>query len=574
MAAGCGDGSQRTRAGTSRRRRGWRSACLVRPDGCRGWGTRIDVEILRSSCCESLPLGNIELMIRGDLGAISFVFVACASRTGGLVSDGQPASSTEVAMASSARPDADVESEHADDDPTTGWSMSTRERWSASEVAGGDSERLPADASSGPECIPGDASLAGDAGARASFHVTAHLANQEDPDAPTTVGIVTWSTTFGTPSEATIEYGLTREYGMSAPVDVSNPSLRTVLLGMKPTRTYHFRINADVVGANLRSEDFTITTGAAPASDVVSIASFEVLSAQQHEPGFLVGSYWNGTYEGMVFILDQDGDIVWWYRSGLKGGVAKAAFSDDGRDIWMISAANNGGEHLVRVGVDGLRPQVYANTGGSHDIMAIEGDVMAFIDYSGPNSAIEIDRSGHTRTIFESKDFPPRGATPHHLNALAYDSATQTYVVSSLDTDVYLFPRDGATSRNTRRLTDIAGANSGWGGNQHGVQLLPENHLLLFANKDGGTLGPSAVIELDLNDGQELWRYEADEFTANFGDVQRLPGGNTLITYSNAGVIHEVTPERAKVLEITASKYLGYVTWRPTLYALPSDVNE
>jgi hypothetical protein len=71
-----------------------------------------------------------------------------------------------------------------------------------------------------------------------------------------------------------------------------------------------------------------------------------------------------------------------------------------------------------------------------------------------------------------------------------------------------------------------------------------------------------------------VWRYEGGVHSSNFGNVQRLPNGNTLVNYSNAGVIHEVTPDRVKVLEITANPYLGYATWRPDLYGPLDDAAE
>jgi hypothetical protein len=460
------------------------------------------------------------------------------------------------------------------DEPTTLQPTDTDELAPTREGVSATSEREVVDG--GWAVQPGDAgAIMSDAGfVEGLFEVEAHLANAEDPQAPTTVGIVTWSIAAGVPSAALIEFGLTTDYGTSAPVDTANPKLRTVLLGMKPDRTYHYRIKANVDGRSLLSGDFTIATGPAPSIDVVNIASYEVFSPQAHEPGYLVTSHWNGEYQGMVFILDPDGEIVWWYRSGLNGGVAKAEISADGRDIWMVSASNNGGEELVRVGLDGLRPQVYEDTGGSHDIVAVEADVMAFIDYSGYNTVREIDRSGRQKNVFESIEFPERGPAPHHLNAIDYDQVTDSYVVSSHNTDVYSFPRAGGNAGNTQLLTSLVGPNAKWGGYQHGVQLLPDNHLLMFANTRSGGSGPSAVIEYELDEGDEVWRYEGEEFSANFGDVQRLPGGNTLVTYSNAGTIVEVTPELEKVLEITANDYLGYVTWRPSLYLPGGDVVE
>jgi hypothetical protein len=406
-----------------------------------------------------------------------------------------------------------------------------------------------------------------------AFQISAQLASDVDPRAPTTVGLIDWSTTLGTPTAAVIEFGLTADYGMEAPVDVTAASLRGVLLGMKPSQTYHFRVSATVAGQVVASEDQTLQTGAPPARTFVT--SYSVLSAAEREPGFILTSTWQQQVGGMVFILDQDGDVVWWYEPDLEDGVARAAISADGRDLWMVSPNIGAGEPLVRVGLDGLGPEKYANTSGSHDIIPLENDVMAFIEYLGSGTGVgvsEVDRSGELVKVLREEDLPPAApGSPlglHHLNALAYDGATGTYAVSSLLTDVYLFPRVGVTSENIVALTTISGPNTGWGTQQHGVELLPGNHLLMFANSGVEDPLASAVLELDLSDGSEVWRYVGGEHTGNFGGVQRLPGGNTLVTYSNVGVIHETTRESEKVLEIVAAPpALGYATWLPSLYA-------
>jgi len=418
---------------------------------------------------------------------------------------------------------------------------------------------------SGGQATGGGSSSGG--GTSTLFQVEAHLASEDDAKAPTTVGIVSWSILGGTPSSATIQFGLTTDYGMQAPVDVTAEELRTLLLGMKPEHTYHFRITAELSGESLVSEDYTLTTGSAPPETLVDPIKYEVLSAAQREPGFIVTSYWNETQPGMVFILDPDGDVVWWYNSGLSSGVGRAAISDDGRDMWMISAAASLNEPLRRVGMDGLGLQTYSNVVGSHDIIPMEGDVMAFV---GLITATEVNRAGQTKAIFPILDVS--AIPPPHCNALGYNKALGTYVVSDLTEDVYMFPRAGGTPENIELLTSILGPNSGWGGFQHGVQLLSNNHLLMFANNEGQDL--STAIEYNLDDGEEVWRYEGNQYSANFGGVQRLPGGNTLVTYSNAGVIHETTPEQVKVLEITTDEHPGYATWRPSLYGPSVDVEE
>jgi len=409
-------------------------------------------------------------------------------------------------------------------------------------------------------------------GSGGPFEISAHLASEEDELAPTTVGIVEWSTSLGAPTEATVEFGLSTEYGQVAPVDLAAPEWRTVLLGMKPEQTYHFRIVATVAGQQVTSDDQTLSTGAGPDASLIDVARYEVLDEAAREPGFLLLSQWGTDSAGRVFILDADGDIVWWFYPEIMGGVGKAALSADGRDIWMISTDfGGGGEPLVRVGIDGLGAESYPpGSGGSHDIIPVEGDVMAFIDYDpsdGKNGVVEIDSAGQTTevlamsTLFDSTS----GEVLQHPNALFYDAGSATYYLSSRDIDVYRFPRAGGTPENLEALSTMLGDREEWGGVQHGIQLLPDDHLLLLANQGAGA-SESAALEFDLASGTEVWRYDSGEYTAHFGDVQRLPGGNTLLTISNSGILQEVAPDETRVLEIEIAPQLGYATWLQSLY--------
>ena len=61
--------------------------------------------------------------------------------------------------------------------------------------------------------------------------------------------------------------------------------------------------------------------------------------------------------------------------------------------------------------------------------------------------------------------------------------------------------------------------------------------------------------------------YAGTAASSNLGDVQRLPNGNTLITYSSDGAIVEVDPDWSEVQ--TFSVRVGYTSWRPTLYGPP-----
>jgi hypothetical protein len=65
-----------------------------------------------------------------------------------------------------------------------------------------------------------------------------------------------------------------------------------------------------------------------------------------------------------------------------------------------------------------------------------------------------------------------------------------------------------------------------------------------------------------------VWSYSSEHFSGTLGDVQRLPNGNTLVTYSNQGLMHEVN-SAGKLVQSIQSDSLGYSTHRPTLYGPP-----
>ena len=86
-----------------------------------------------------------------------------------------------------------------------------------------------------------------------TFAIDVSRASDFNPEAPGTVGIVTWSIQDVVPDTAAIHFGLDTRYGMVAPVDLNEPDFRTLLLGMKPSRTYHFQVVARAGAASARS---------------------------------------------------------------------------------------------------------------------------------------------------------------------------------------------------------------------------------------------------------------------------------------------------------------------------------
>jgi len=414
------------------------------------------------------------------------------------------------------------------------------------------------------------------------FAICTQLASDVQSTAPTTVGIVTWSLDASGLTEAHIDFGLDTTYGVTAPVDLTATDYRTVLFGMKPARTYHFRIVATDGSQSYTSDDQTLTTGA--ATTVIQAPTVTVMSADQVDQGFIIGSFWTGNANWTAFIIDTDGDVVWWYTdtsdsafggSGFQSidGIGRARLSANSHDIWLVNGQS--AKPIRRVSIDTLDVQSYPDATGTHDICAVSGDKMAFLASNAfpatCASIVEIDKTGATNMVFDST-----GVTNGkcHGNSLRYVQAQDVYTFSDRNTDVFVVDRTGAVQW---KLSDkVSGGNAFWGGVQHGVHLLGSS-ILIFANEVSDNANGSVnsqVFEFGL-DGTVIKQFTSRGGTDFLGDVQRLPSGNTLINYS-IGKIQEVDPNDNVVLEVDIAtpnaSDVGYTEFRSNLYGPPIDI--
>jgi len=403
------------------------------------------------------------------------------------------------------------------------------------------------------------------------FTIKTQLASDVKASAPTTVGIVTWSVAATGITSAHIDFGLDTTYGMTAPVDLKQMDYRTLLLGMKPAKTYHFRISASDGTKTYMSDDQSLTTGAKPSAN--PLTSFTVKDATSLPKGFFITSFWQGTNSKVPFIFDTDGDLVWWYTANSgesTDGISRARLSADSQSIWLVNEALTGNP-LRRVSIDGTTTQTYMSTKASHDIAAVSADTMAYLDYSESdcNSIFEINNAGTTKEVFESTGVTGTSGslTSCHGNAVRYSQKEDYYTYSDWQKDVAVVKRDGTLVWKLSQK--VSGGNMSWGGAQHGHQLL-DSSILLYANNGGGT-NMSAAIEYDLN-GMLIKKFKSNGNATNFGDVQRLSNGNTIITYSTSSLMQEVDKNDAVVLEVKGSGSFGYVEFRESLYGPPLDI--
>ena len=256
------------------------------------------------------------------------------------------------------------------------------------------------------------------------------------------------------------------------------------------------------------------------------------------------------------YIVDADGDIVWTFGAQSITDISSARLSYDGMNMWMVPLNHPGNYGAVfRVSIDGLDAETFDVSGAYHDIFPVEGGTMAFIDYSGNCCKIQEVTPGGS--LFEVYDLSAAGYADCDCNAMRYSEGEGLYVVSEMGSGDYVaFDRYG---------------NLEWAwrpdGSHYGCHLTDSSFLAFF--------NPSTVREHSISGsgiGSEIWSYTGDNETPFLGDVQRLPGGNTLVTFSDDAVIHEVDSGSNLIKSITFDDPVGFAAWRDSLYEPPPDV--
>ena len=435
----------------------------------------------------------------------------------------------------------------------------------------------------GGEPTTGGSGTGGGGGqANCSINVT----NQSLSTVIPTVGIVEWSTDLPGITEASIEFGLDTNYGMIAPVDLTEANYRTLLLGMKAGgHAYHFRVVAKAGDRICTGQDNTLPpTGEPPTS--LPLLTFTPAQADGLDGSFLVfetlkQTFGTGVPDSPAYIVDGDGDFVWWYTNTGIIDAGRTRQSYDGKYMW-IAAVNvlSQQDRVIRVKMDGTDEQDFTSEFAelNHDFAVRSDETIAFIAY-GSNNCDDIKErapDGTVTTIINSG--AAVGASTCHCNAIQYDRNDDTIVFSELETSsIVKVTRDThevvwvMSSKNSANAT-VTGVD--WV-NQHGMHIIDEDHLLFFNNNTGPN-STAIEVQLSLNGGTgtaaPIWSYASNLTVQILGDVQRLSNGNTLVTFSTAGEIREVNPSGTVLQTIKAigsGNLFGFSEKRRTLYGPP-----
>jgi Arylsulfotransferase (ASST) len=390
-----------------------------------------------------------------------------------------------------------------------------------------------------------------------------------------TVAAVTWSTTLSNVTRAEIDFGpAAGGTALVAPVDLTQASYRTLLLGMKPSTSYAYKIVATNASGSCSSNSYTIMTGALPSAPKVTTS---ITNASAHDKGFIITS--TGLSANTTFIIDADGTVVW--SATGPSMPSRSHMSWDGTHMYMmaLNVLNTNQGNIESVAMDGTGNTPLAGlTSSHHDLTAIPGGFATMLwNKSGtdaPCSLIErADATGAITTVVADMSTVYNSSTnTFHSNAVHYYPSDNTYTVGDRNPSLYV-----KLSRTGSLIWQFGGSNPKdqskfftgvptWSVN-HGHQLLADGTFLFFNN----TPNEAWVYKLNTSNmtAAKTLTYTATGAASSvLGDVQRLPNGNYLVTFSTSGQIHEISPSGALVAKFTSTSF-GYSEFRESLYGEP-----
>lgn len=423
-----------------------------------------------------------------------------------------------------------------------------------------------------------------------------------------TVATVTWSVGLEHIDSARVEFGLETDYGLVAPSAVSgNGPFEVVLIGMKPLHDYHVRVVATSEGERYASDDHTITTGPAPSSLPDLSVSISEAESSMAAGGYLVTSIF--AVPAAAVIIDGDGDYVWWHLDEEENFlVCRSRLATEAGWVYYWSPNVFGGgrpggtggggdevaeQRLTRVSLDGTVVEEVGLEQGHHDFVILSDGTLTYIEYDIRNigghdiqgdRVMELSPDGTTREVFNiwdqaeySRD-PSVGEGWSHANFISYDEDEEAYYLSFRSfNSVYKFDR-----RTGDLIWVMGGADSDFelsSGStniftaQHGLHPLGET-LLVFDNGEPPLRTYSQLLEVSWDESTGVveteWSYVPNPTLFNYshGNVHRFESGNTLATYSNLGLIEEVTPDGEVVWRINAALggATGYSEYMEALY--------
>jgi Arylsulfotransferase (ASST) len=393
-----------------------------------------------------------------------------------------------------------------------------------------------------------------------------------------TVGIVTFTTDLLPVDSASIEFGIAGGTPMLAPVDLNAEGHRTLLLGMKQAQEYTYRVRLVSAGKLCTSGDYSIRTQQIDGAPRVT------KSGRAGTPGFIVTSLGvnqslNDPGTKSMYIFDTEGDVVW--AAAGPERASRVHLDWEANSVWGMAlnvAADTGRMDYVSMDGEQGEENVPALVGGHHDFAVVPGGKLVVLAWRTPfdntqcTQVLEYDPlTRGVRTIVDSVASLYKPVADCHTNAIQYQEWDDTLTLSDRNPSLYVRLKRSGDLLWQLGGTDpvevlLSGAGE-WKAN-HGHHLTEDGRFILFNN---GTFGDTHLLEFQIDEAAHqavLVKDWSDGSTSSvLGDVERLPNGNTLATFSTSGLVREYDAQGQAIADYRGD--FGYATFRTTLYGKP-----
>ena len=385
-----------------------------------------------------------------------------------------------------------------------------------------------------------------------------------------TVVTVRWTTSDAVAGY--VEYGTTEDLGMVTATE-SEPTTdhEVVILGLSAQSDVYFRAGSGEGDDAAMSDVQTITTD--PLSNTLPQLDVTGDGNDQYTVIPVLGDVAGPS------ILGPNGDFVWFYADSRDLDVYRARLSRDGKSVLYNAASVSGdpapNSALVRVSLDGTEETSIEIPLLAHDFVEMADGTIGTMVVEYRNDAdgnpirgdqiVEVHPDGTQEVAWSSWDcFDPAVDTGSaseigwtFANALDYSEAEDAYYLSmrnfstiaKIDRGTRTCPWRFGTTAQTVTPTPAPAIFL----HEHQFQI-NDGSILVFDN-DGSTGTESRVLEFSWDGvsdtATQTWEYHSDPpvYTFVLGDVDRLPGGDTMVDWAVGGQIDRVKPD-------------GSVTWR------------
>lgn len=416
-----------------------------------------------------------------------------------------------------------------------------------------------------------------------------------------TVATARGSVAAGPPTEVQVTFGEASSEAVRRVTAIPDErgEFEVVLLGMKPNREYSVAASVGREPDDESSDVVLVSTGGLPG-DMPSVSLDNAhWDPERSDAGFLYTSL----MPGAPLILDGEGEVVWWHELDVDHMhiVSRLLPARDGRSLLYLvwTTRQHGGVEsdlrmLVRTSHDGAEVDTTPLPMAHHDFVELPDGSVAVIMYDpreidgllvAGDRIVEVAPDGSERTVWSVWDHVPwdpelsfeGGEVWGHCNALRFDEDDDAYTLSCRNFST-LYRIDRTTGALLWRIGRTDGdflltgdGEATWFRNQHQFRL-DGDALLVFDNgEQGGTDTRVAEFALDFGamEAELVWTHHPDPPLGvyAYGDVCRLPSGNTLIDWGAAGRLDEVAPDGAIVrrVDVELGAGLGYMTWAEEL---------